>query len=477
MIRLLLRNYSQGIACGLPGILACALIPFVPAAGQAATGQERPNILVFMADDWGFPSSPLYGDKAVQTPGLEQIARDGVLFSRGYCPSPSCTPSRAALLTGQDIFRLEENASLRGPLQAKFATYPDLLEAAGYAVGYKTKGWGPGEFQDGGRTRNPAGPEKPDFEAFLREISPSQPFCYWFGSTDPHRPYRKGTGIEAGINPADVIVPGFLPDTPEIRSDLCDYLFEVQRFNEDVAQALALLERTGRLENTLIIITGDNGMPFPRCKMNLYEWGVHVPLAISWKAGIPAGRTIDDFVSFIDLAPTILEAAGLPVPADMTGRSLLGMLSSTNSGRIEADRDAVVTARERHGASRFPMRSIRTDSFSYIRNHSPDLPAPHSDDGPTRQFIESNRNHPDFARFHQLCFGDRPAEELYDVSNDPYELNNLADNPRYREIKNELAARLTRTLVERKDPRALGKGEVFDNHVIQPSRRPSAPAN
>lgn len=189
------------------------------------------------------------------------MAAEGVLFTRAFCVSPSCSPSRAAILTGQPPHRLEAGANLWGTLPAKFPVYPDALEAAGYRVGFMGKGWGPGRLVD--RKRNPAGPAFKSFDEFFKTVPPGEPFCFWFGSHDPHRPYRVGQGIESGLKPEDVKVPPYLPDSPEMRGDILDYYFAVERFNKDTGHILNVLQTAGRLDDTIVAMTSDNGWPFP----------------------------------------------------------------------------------------------------------------------------------------------------------------------------------------------------------------------
>jgi len=169
------------------------------------------------------------------------------------------------------------------------------------------KGWGPGDFRAGGRSRNPAGPVYKSFGEFLKKVSAEQPFCFWFGSHDPHRPYPMGAGVKAGLKPEDVRVPPYLPDTPEVRNDILDYYARVETFDRDVAALLQEVDETGRSGNTLVVISGDNGWPFPRGKANLYDAGTRQPLAIRWPDRIKGGRTLDEFVSLTDLAPTFLK--------------------------------------------------------------------------------------------------------------------------------------------------------------------------
>jgi len=348
------------------------------AQSQPAPGPQLPNILFCLADDWGWPHAGAYGDKVVQTPTFDRVAREGVLFRNAFVAAPSCTASRGAILTGQDIWRLEEGGNLWSFLRPKFVCYPDLLAQAGYNVGLTRKGWGPGTLDGTDRPHNPAGPNFRDFRTFHQQLRPGQPFCFWFGSQDPHRPYDLDSGVKSGMNADAVQVPPCLPNTPVVRRDICDYYFEVQRFDREVGEMLKLLEDAGQLENTIVVMSGDNGMPFPRCKANLYDGGTRVPLAIRWPARVRGGRVVDDFASLADLAPTFLEAAGLkPLPA-MTARSLMNVLTSTAAGQVDPQRDKVFTARERHAQCRagdlsYPCRAVRTADYLYIRNFRPNL--------------------------------------------------------------------------------------------------------
>ena len=289
----------------------------------------RPNILFCIADDWGWPHAGSYGDPVVQTPAFDRLANEGVLFEHAYVSSPSCTPSRNAVLTGQFHWRLRDGANLHSTLDVTIPVYPLLLEAEGYHVGRWRKSWGPGRLGPGGYKdgAHPAGKNyKNGFEQFLDARPEGAPFCFWLGASDPHRGYKLGSGKESGMDLDAIPVPGFWPNVETVRSDIADYYFEVQRFDSDVASAIALLEERDELENTLIVMTGDHGMPFPRCKSNLYEMGVHVPLAMRWGKSVKPGRRVTDFVSLTDLAPTFLELAGVDVPEAMTGRSLVTVL-------------------------------------------------------------------------------------------------------------------------------------------------------
>ncbi len=461
----------------------------------AQTPKRRPNILYCLADDWMHPHAGAYGESVVKTPVFDRVAKSGVLFTNAFVAAPSCSPSRAAMLTGRYHWSLEEGGNLGGTLPVKYQVYPDLLEAAGYHVGFTRKGWSPGDPKPGGRTRNPAGPTFADFDAFLSaRKSKDAPFCFWFGSIDPHRPYERNSGVQSGIDAKAVRVPPYLPDTDVVRRDICDYFYEVQRFDREVGEVLAKVEALGELENTIVVITGDNGWPFPRSKANIYDSGTHAPLAISWPARIKGGRRVDDFVSLADLAPTYLTAAGLPVPAALQGRSLLALLESGKSGQVESSRDHVLTGMERHVPSRgeikggYPCRAIRTRDHLYIRNFHPDRwpagdPPPadakfddlanstflgfaDADAGASKAWMFEHRNEPAVKPLFDKAFGKRPARELYDLRSDPYQLTNIAEDAKSARIVRDLDAKLMKRLKETEDPRATpGGGEEFDKYI------------
>jgi uncharacterized sulfatase len=482
----------------LIGILLCtgagAIAP-ASAATKSSAPFDRPNILFAIADDQSWAHTSIDGCAYVKTPAFDRVAREGVRFSQAYCASPSCTPSRSTVLAGRHIWQIGEGGVLYGTLEKRYPLFTHLLADAGYFAGWTGKGWGPGDWQAGGLERHPIGREynselmdpRPhetidardyaaNFAAFLEERPAGEPFFFWFGATEPHRVYEKGSAVRAGKRVEDVTVPSYWPDTEEIRSDLLDYAHEIEWWDAHLARMLAKLAAIGELANTLVLVTSDNGMPFPRAKVTLYDPGVRMPLAVRWPGRVKAGGVIEDMVSHIDLAPTFLEAAGVAVPALITGRSLLPLLTSGRGGRIDPARAAVYSALERHtwcrpdGAT-YPMRALRTEDFLYIHNFEPDRwptggpefissnKTVHGDvDGcPTKEFMEAPANQAQFAREFALCFGQRPLEELYNVRSDPEQVHNLARNPAYRIIREKLWMRLRAYLVETGDPRVAGQ--------------------
>ncbi len=484
---------SSGLAAGaLVGLRAARAMGAKAKAGGTPPDRARgrPNILFCIADDWSWPHAGVGGDKVVKTPAFDRIAAEGVLFTQAHVSAPSCSPSRSSILTGQMFYRLEEGGDLWGTLPAKFPVYTDILAEAGYHVGYTRKGWGPGRHAAGGRKENAAGKRYKDFAAFLAARPKGRPFCFWFGSYEPHRGYRKGSGVAGGKRIADVTVPPFLPDSPEVRSDILDYYVEVEMFDKQVAGLLKQLEAVGELDDTLVVMTSDNGMPFPRAKSNIYDYGTHMPLAVRWGAKAKPGRVVEDFISFTDFAATFLQAAGCKVPAGVTGRSFLDILTGGGSGRVDPKRGRVFVGKERHTTGRaggvgYPCRAIRTREYLYIRNFKPDRwpagdPPRYADiDGsPSKTHVVDNREDGKVRRFFQLACAKRPAEELFDLKKDPGELENVAGRPEYKAAQQKLSADLTAYLTETKDPRIAGGGEEFDRYPYYGGggrRRPKTP--
>jgi N-sulfoglucosamine sulfohydrolase len=500
----------------------------------------RPNILFAFADDWGrFASSyaavngPGTPNDVVKTPHFDRVAREGVLFRRAFVSAPSCTPCRSALLSGQHFWRTGRGAILRGAIwDGSQPVYPLLLGEAGYHLGETYKVWSPGQPNDapygngkyayeraGGRinqfsqhvTRMVAegrpldeakqelyGEVRANFDAMLAAREAGQPFCYWFGPTNVHRKWIKGSGQALwGINPDDLEgkLPPFLADVPEIREDLADYLGEAQAFDASLGVLLARLEEIGELENTVVVVSGDHGPPgFPHGKCNLYDFGSNVALAIRWP-GKPAGRVVDDLVSLTDLAPTFLEIGGAAIPDTMTGRSLVNVLSSEKSGQVDPARDAVYIGRERHVENAradfapYPQRAIRTADFLYVINFRPDrwplgdpyrldgddvptaeeitentrVTLPDEDAGPAKAWLVGQRNSAEWKSLFEHAYGKRPREELFDLKADPHQMKNVAADPKYAEVRADLEKRLLAELTRTGDPRLVDDGKFFEN--------------
>ncbi len=520
------------------GLLIALLMSLGQVVAQAAA-PARPNIVICFADDWGRYAS-IYGalekqpspNHVVKTPNIDRIAREGVLFTHAFVNSPSCTPCRSSFLSGQYFFRTGLGAILIGAQwDSSIPSFPLLLNGAGYHIGETAKVWSPGTPNDapfgsgkfayekrGGRFNNLSenvtamvanglsvdqakqqlyDEVRGNFDDFIAARPASQPFCYWFGPTLVHRAWVKGSGKALwGIEPDSLQgkLPPFLPDVPEVREDFADYLGEIQGYDAGVGVLIKRLAELGELENTIIVVSGDHGAPgFPRGKCNLYDFGTNVSLMVRGPL-IKPGRVVDDFTTLMDLAPTFLELAGVPVPSVMTGRSLVNVLRSDRNGLVDPRRTSVVTGRERHvgdaraGNLPYPHRALRTEPYLYIRNFRPerypmgdpinidDANAPSQallesntrvtlsdmDSGPTKAWLVAHRNDPRWKHFYEDAFGKRPAEELYDLRKDPDQMQNVASDEAYATIKAQLSEQLLSTLREANDPRVTGDGDTFE---------------
>ncbi|MEJ7769964.1 MAG: sulfatase [Chitinophagaceae bacterium] len=480
---------------------------------EKVEASKPPNILLVISDDQSYPYASAYGNKATLTPAFDRVAREGVLFLNAMTASPGCSPSRAALLTGRNCWQIEEAATHASGFSTRYKVYPDILEEAGYFVGFTGKGWGPGNWKISGRNRNPAGTEyneitlkdnpkgiantdyAANFGAFLSKKVKNKPFCFWFGGREPHRVFDKGIGVKK-IDA--VTVPGFLPDNAIVRSDISDYCYEIEWFDKQLGKAIALLEQAGELDNTLIVVTSDNGMAFPRAKANTYEYGIHVPLAIKWGNKFTGNRIVRTPVSLTDLAPTFLEAAGIDQAIkeperSMAGTSLMNILLGKKDKAIES-RLGVYSSRERHSSSRwnnlgYPQRALRTNQYLFIWNLEPgrwpagdprkfeqnvqtyklELGPEHGayhdiDAAPTLDMLVEGRESKAIAPFFHLAVDKRPEEELYDILKDPACLSNLANAPQFEKIKSSLKSTLMKYMKETNDPRITGKGAVIESY-------------
>jgi len=470
---------------------------------------SRPNILIAIGDDISWPHMSGYGCRFVNTPGFDGVAKNGILFNNAYTPNAKSAPSRACLLTGRNTWQLEEACNHVPFFPPKFTSFFESLASHGYFTGYTAKGWAPGVALDSsgkareltGKVFNKRKTTPPasgisnndyasNFQDFLDAREPGKPFCFWYGSSEPHRRYEYGSGVSKGgkdLADTDPVFK-FWPDNDTVRNDVLDYAFEVEYFDSHLIRMLDLLENRGELVNTIVIVTGDNGMPFPRVKGNSYEYSNHMPLAIMWGKGIKnPGRVVDDLVSFIDFAPTILDVAGIDESESgmqkIEGTSLTNIFRSGRSGLVDKSRDHLLIGQERHDVGRpgdqgYPVRGIIKDGFLYLRNFEPDrwpVGNPetgylNTDGGPTKTLI-LKMNRRNMARnLWELNFGKRVEEELYNIAEDRECIVNLAGQPKYEKLKNALNDQMVRELTEQGDPRILGNGDIFDNYVYAEER-------
>ena len=504
---------------------------------------KRPNILFVFADDWGRHASicsKIDGagtvNDYIRTPNFDAIAKSGVLFNHAFVNSPSCTPCRSSLLSGQHFWRTDRGSILQGAVwDDSIPVWPLLLQKNGYHIGYTWKVWSPGNpknapygawnnsFSKSGSRYNKFSQVATELvnsgnnfetvcEELLAEVTGNfnhminakdedQPFAYWFGPTNVHRKWVKGSGLNLwGLNPDTLkgkLLP-FLPDVPEVREDFADYLGEVMAFDLALGALIKELKSSGHYENTLIIVSGDHGPAgFPNGKCNLYDFRTRVALAVSG-LGVNRGRSVDDFVSLPDLAPTILSVANIEIPEVMTGKSIWKTLKSNQAGYVDRSRSHVLIGRERHVAIArkdklpYPQRAIRNKDYLYIINFKPDtypmgdhyrlggkdeLPKdklfkklllntmhtiPDIDAGPTKAWIVMNRNNPNGADFFNNAFGKRPYQELYDLKSDPHQTKNVASHKKYEKVINLLHNKLMKELKDTGDPRVIDDGNFFE---------------
>ncbi len=507
----------RSVGCAVLAVCALFGAPACSNPGQNRSFAEKPNIVVFITDDESRLERSAYGWSKLPTPHFDRVAKEGILFTHGYTSAPSCAPSRASLLTGRNFWELEQGAFIQAWLPKKFPVAPDLLAEAGYHTGHTGKGWGPGVYPDGAHGPSSAGPPynrlrvadpqkhispidyPANFTEFLDAREENQPFFFWVGVTEPHGPWaddnHQKLAERHGVFLDDISVPGFVPDTPAIRRHRANEAYEICYADEQLGRILDILEQHGELENTLLIVTGDNGSASVlRSKATLYDWGVHVPLAIMWPARVTGGRTVDDFVKFPDLTPTMLEAAEIAVPAGMSGRSILKLLLSGNSGQVDPSRDWVATGLEWHGEFD-PLnragRMIRDKRYEYIVNYGnpPVIELDPAQRRPGSEFersaetanlnalLASHPDHPRVKPFVPLLASPPTPEELYDLEKDPWQTRNLIENPEYVRVKEQLKAKLKAYQLETNDPRVTGEMRIFEEtrQFVQDRKRAGYP--
>jgi arylsulfatase A-like enzyme len=402
----------------------------VQATDRAASADRRPNLIIILGDDIGRNDLAPYGHPTIRTPNLDRMAKTGLLFERAFLTISSCSPARCSILTG----RYPHSA---GATDAHDHLLPDQVSAAERlrAAGYYTESvgkWHLGEdavrrFDRVIRDNGPSGADH--WIEALRDRPKNKPFFFWLASNDAHRPYRRIPEY-APYKVREIVVPPFLPDLTEVRIDLGTYYEEITRLDDFVGRVLNELDRQGVATSTFVLFLSDDGRPFPRCKTTLYDSGINTPFIVRFPARVKGGGRSLSLVSVIDVAPTLLELAGLKAPQTMQGRSLVPILKDPAA----TIRDRVFAEQNWHDyAAR--KRAVRTGRYKYIRNFYPDLPGTPPVDGVrclTFQAMRRLRDQHRLAEDQMNCFtAPRPAEELYDVEADPNELRNIAARPEH----------------------------------------------
>jgi N-sulfoglucosamine sulfohydrolase len=411
-----------------------------------SAAEPRPNIILIIADDLSAEDCGPYGNKAVQTPNLDRFAQDGMRFTRAFVTTSSCSPSRSSLITGKYPHNTGAE-QLHWPLPGHHTTFVQLLKQSGYYTAAAGK-WHlgpevkkhfdrvtePGEagFQLPGIGNRMIASDKSGCEQWvptLRSRPRDKPFFLWLAALDPHRDYEENV-IPKPHRPEDVVVPPYLPDVPETRKDLALYYDEIARLDRFIGEVLAELEQQKQTTNTLVLFISDNGRAFPRSKTRLYDSGIRSPWIVRWPEKVKAGSVCERLVSTIDLAPTFVRLAGLPINKAFEGKDFSPLFEKPDA----PIRESIYAEHHWHDFDACE-RAIRSEQFKYIRNYFNDLPGPPPADAvrsPTFQAMRRLRDAGKLTEAQKNPFQKpRPVEELYDLTSDPHEMNNLAADPGY----------------------------------------------
>lgn len=420
-------------------------------------GQDKPNIIVFIADDAGMDFG-CYGNEAIKTPNIDRIAQQGVRFRNAFLTSPQSSPSRTSMMTGMFAHTIGTE-DLHTPIDSVTRMMPSYFREAGYFTGSLLKThWGPhGNKQfdrmlKGGHLAGGGALSDETFKSYEQFIDDSgdKPFFLWVGFIDPHRPYNRDICPQVN-DPGQVIVPPFLVDGTDTRRDLADYYDEITRMDGCIGRMMDILENKNLTDNTIIVFLSDNGMPFPRAKGSLYDSGIQTPLIFMWKGKFPEGKTHGNgLVSTIDLAPTLLHFANMRMDSKVYGESFHNLLFDPSA----RGREYIFAERNWHDTDEY-IRCIRTEKLKLIYNAYYQVPHGTAMDlSSSLSWYELKQRQREgllLPEQMQIFTAPRAMVEMYDLENDPYELNNVADVQSFVEKGKVLAGILTEWQKETKD--------------------------
>ncbi|MCP3985072.1 MAG: sulfatase [bacterium] len=429
--------------------LACEVPP-------RSAGADLPNVVLITADDLGWLDLPVYGNPDLSTPHIDRLAREGVRFTRAFVAAPSCSSSRASIMTGQYPHTNGVTGLAHRHLGATLSpfrdTLADLLSAAGYETGLAGK-WHVAPYLPAGwygyneRLSGLLDPWIRDMDPILDFITRHQerPFYLEINFMNTHREDSGEFEFDPAfpVDPDAVQVSDYLqlPDWPEVRHELAKFYSQTMGMDAMIGDVLRTLDRLDLAKNTLVLFVSDNGPPFPGSKMTLYDRGIATPLIVRWPARVPAGSVRHAMLSTVDILPTLLESIGQSVPEWVQGRSFLPLLAR---GGADTHRDAIFAQMTNH-VDYIPTRAVRTKRFKYIRNYS-DI-AIGLDQLHTAKWAHRLCDRPD-----QPWKRPRPREELYDLVVDPNEQTSLIDDPSHQPILEELRKRLDTHMQQTADP-------------------------
>ncbi|WP_149241753.1 sulfatase [Dyadobacter sp. 32] len=412
----------------LAGLLLFTFLTFT------ASAQNTPNIIFIIADDISWDDMGTYGNAKIKTPNVDKLARDGMKFTNMFLTASSCSPSRASILTG----RYPHNtgaAELHTPLPAHLKFFPELLKQKGYFSALVGK-WHEGPATKRAydtllvdKIKNGEGAEE-QWVSLLQSRPKDKPFFFWLAPLDAHRPWSSTT-IGPKHNPdTEIVVPPNLVDTKETRLDLAAYYNEISRLDYYVGELLAELERQGIANNTLIIFTSDNGRPFPGSKTRLYDAGVKTPFIVKWPKGIKPGQTCQSLSSSIDIAPTLLELAGVEASETFQGKSFTALFDTPD----KEFRKYVFAEHNWHDYAAYE-RSVRSKDFLYVINKRTEL---HNggpidaNQSPSAKALKIARKNGRLTPLQKDVFvTPRPAEEFFDNFKNPSQSQNEILNKAY----------------------------------------------
>lgn len=397
---------------------------------------EKPNFIFIIADDVGWNDIGCYGNNIVKSPNIDRLSREGLQFTNAFLTASSSSPSRCSIISGRYPHSCGA-AELHTPLPLHEIPFPLLLKENNYYTAHAGK-WHMGQaahrafdrYTDNNGYNNGNGGED-NWVRFIKERPKDRPFFFWFASHDAHRPWGADT-FKITHDPLTIKVPLFFADTPETRQDIASYFNEISRFDHFIGKVREELEQQGVLDNTVIIVMSDNGSPFPRCKTRVYDSGMKTPLIVFWPKGLRIkGVQSESLVSAIDVAPTILELAGIESPVGYQGKSFAPILENP-SAEI---RNEVFSEHNWHDYEAHE-RMMRTKDFLYVLNARPNLtncgPAD-SKTSPTQHSLNKVRDEGKLTPAQADVFiVPRPFEELFEVRSDPQQLLNLASVPEYQ---------------------------------------------
>jgi N-sulfoglucosamine sulfohydrolase len=427
-----------------------------------AADAQRPNVIIFIADDVSWNDYGCYGNAAARTPNIDRLAAGGIRFDAAYLTASSCSPSRSSIITGRYPHNNGKAAELHQPISLHLPWFPELLREAGYYTALSGKNHmsttkpkagqkpRPKAFDliDAGRAKGNSGGHA-NWVKITEERPKDQPFFFWFASYDAHRDWD-GDGqwdeLRYGPKhrPEDVIVPPFLSDDSETRDDLASYYNEVTRFDHYIGEVTATLQKQGALDNTLIFVLADNGRPFPRAKTRLHDSGMKTALVAHWPQGIQQpGSASSSIVSVIDLAPTILGAAGAPTADSMQGVNLAPIFRN-----VSAQPRRVAFSEHNWHDYEALGRSVRKDNYLLVRNWRPQQPWQGPADSVRSPSFVSLRKRRDAnelsAAQADVFLAPRPEVELYRVDRDPHQLKNLAGKAELADVQKDLSMLLNK---------------------------------